>query len=218
MPSDCIYYINLDGPLFPRRANYKDRFRKIFKQFSRIMWGIWRASYDIDELGTHIICPKGEKTYAFRGGSTTSPLSVAINNNGGWTLGTVRHLYMMYDEKAFDHFVGRIFAGLPILSTWFAVSAPDFWVKCPCNHENAISDQLILDEKVLVRLWALFSDLLCRQNVLIPFLQVSLACACVESYGESTKSEKDKSSSMLLTEVYRESNDIAALSYQVVVL
>jgi hypothetical protein len=83
---------------------------------------------------------------------------------------------MMY-EKAFDHFVGRIFAGLPILSTWFAVSAPDFWVKSRCNDDNAINDQLILDGKVLTRLWApLINDVNCRQVVLIPFLQMGLAC------------------------------------------
>ena len=49
------------------------------------------------------------------------PSSVAINNCGGWTLGTVRDVYMLY-EKAGDHYLRRILAGLPVLSSHFAVS------------------------------------------------------------------------------------------------
>ena len=40
--------------------------------------------------------------------------------------GTVRDLCMLY-EKAGDYFVGWILAGLPVMSSPFAVSEPNFW-------------------------------------------------------------------------------------------
>ena len=200
---------NPDGPLFPG-ANQEDRFRKILKQLFKKHEGNL-DEYDIDELGTHSI-RKGATTYA-SSGSTASPSSVAINNRGGWTLGSVRDVYMLY-EKAGDHYVGLILAGLPLLSARFPVSEPNFWVKCPWN-DSVIQDQLILDGKVLAGLRALFGDVLRRQVALIPFLQVGLAC--VLHHMENLQIlRKDKTSSMHLTGVYT-SNEIAALSDQVVV-
>ena len=55
--------------------------------------------YNVKDIGTHRI-RKGATTYTLSG-STASPSSVAINNRGGWTLGTVRDVYMLY-EKAGD--------------------------------------------------------------------------------------------------------------------
>ena len=79
----------------------------------------------MEDIGTHSIT-KGATTHA-SSGSTASPSSVAINNQGGWTLGTVPDVYMLY-EKAGAHYVGQILAGLPVLSAHFAVSEPNFWI------------------------------------------------------------------------------------------
>ena len=174
---------NPDGPLFPG-ANQEDRFRKILKQLFKKHEGNLDG-YDIDELGTHSI-RKGATTYA-SSGSTASPSSVAINNRGGWTLGSVRDVYMLY-EKAGDHYVGLILAGLPLLSARFAVSEPHFWVKCPWN-DSAIQDQLILDGKVLAGLRALFGDVL-RRQVALSLHFYKWSCLCVASHGESTNTEK----------------------------
>ena len=80
--------------------------------------------YEVEDIGTHSIRKKGATTYA-SSGSTASSSSVAINNRGGWTLGTVRDVYMLY-EKAGYRYVGQILAGLPVLSDCFAVSEPNF--------------------------------------------------------------------------------------------
>lgn len=51
-------------------------------------------------FGTHSII-KDTTTYALSGSAANSS-SVAIKNQGGWTLGTVRDIYMLY-EKEGDH-------------------------------------------------------------------------------------------------------------------
>ena len=80
--------------------------------------------YEVEDICTHSI-RKGATKYA-SSGSTAIPSSVAINNQGSWTLlDTVRDVYMLY-EKAGYHYVGRILAGLPVLSDCFAVSEPNF--------------------------------------------------------------------------------------------
>ena len=55
-----------------------------------------------DMIGTHSIIRKGATTYASSGSTASSSSSVAINNQGGLTLGTVRDIYMLY-EKAGNH-------------------------------------------------------------------------------------------------------------------
>ena len=94
---------------------------------------------------------------------------------------------MLY-EKAGDHYVGRILAGLLLLSARFAVSEPNFWVKCPWN-DSVIQDQLILDGKVLAVLRALFGEVL-RRQVALSFHFFKWSCLCVASHGESTNTEK----------------------------
>ena len=126
-----------------------------------------------EDIGTHSILRKGATTYA-SSGSTAIPSSVAINNRGGWTLGTVQDVYMLY-EKAGDHYVGRILAGLPVLSARFAVSEPNFWIRNP-NDANARVKQTELDGKVILALCSLFGDVIHRQVMVLPFLRVGLAC------------------------------------------
>jgi len=59
-------------------------------------------------------------------GTTAAPSSVSVNNRGGWTLGGVRDVYMLY-ERAGDQYVGRILSGMNVLSAKFGASAPDFF-------------------------------------------------------------------------------------------
>ena len=90
-----------DSLLFPA-SEQDNQFRKILKWLLEKHKGDLDG-YEVEDIGTHSI-RKGATTYA-SSGSTASPSSVAINNCGGWTLGTGRDVYMLY-EKAGDHYVG----------------------------------------------------------------------------------------------------------------
>ena len=81
---------------------------------------------------------------------------------------------MLY-EKAGDHYLRRILAGLPVLSSHFAVAEPKFWSLNPFYHD-ARAKQLEIDVKVSTLLQSLFGDILCRQVTFLPFLRVGLAC------------------------------------------
>ena len=126
----------------------------------------------MEDIGTHSI-RKGATTHA-SSGSTASPSSVAINNQGGWTLGTVPDVYMLY-EKAGAHYVGQILAGLPVLSARFAVSGPNFCIQNP-KDANAQEKQTEFDGKVILALRSLFGDVICHQVMLLQILCVGLAC------------------------------------------
>ena len=159
-----------DSLLFPG-SEQDNRFRKILKRHLEKHRGDLDG-YEVEDIGTHSI-RKGATTFA-SSGSTASPSSVAINNRGGWTLGTVRDVYMLY-EKAGDHYVGRILAGLPVLSSRFAVSEPNFWTLNPLDHD-ARAKQVEIDAQVSAVLQSLFGDILLRQVTVVPFLRVGLAC------------------------------------------
>ena len=80
--------------------------------------------YEPNDIGVHSI-RKGAGTYA-SSGTTAAPSSVSVNNRGGWTLGGVRDVYMLY-ERADDQYVVRILSGMNILSDKFGASALDFF-------------------------------------------------------------------------------------------
>jgi hypothetical protein len=50
---------------------------------------------------------------------------------------------MVY-EKAGDHYVGRILAGLPVLSVRFAASEPNFWIRNPMIQMHELSKQSLI--------------------------------------------------------------------------
>jgi hypothetical protein len=101
--------------------------------------------YEVEDIGTHSI--RQGATTSKSSGSTASPSSVTINSCGGWTLRTVRDVYMLYDKTG-DHYVGQILAGLPVLSSCFAVSEPNFWTLNSLDHD-ARAKQVEIDVKVL---------------------------------------------------------------------
>jgi hypothetical protein len=142
-------------------------------------------------------------------GSTASPSSVAINNWGRWTLGTVRNVYMLY-EKAGDHYVGQILAGLPVLSSHFAVSEPKFLTLNPLDHD-ARAKQLEIDVIESSLLQSLFGDILCSQETVLPFLQVGLACVLLHKAAINT-TYHDGHSIVKLTAIYT-SPDIVDMEY-----
>ena len=67
---------------------------------------------------------------------------------------------MLY-EKAGGHYVGLILAGLPVLSSHFAVSEPKFWTLNPLDYD-ARAKQAEIDVKVSSLLQSLFGDIFCR--------------------------------------------------------
>jgi hypothetical protein len=121
--------------------------------------------YEVEDIGTHSI-RKGATTYA-SSGSTTSPSSDAINNQGGWTLGTVRDVLMFYEEAGY---LGR--------ATWVIISFCSVRAKFldpnPLDHD-ARAKHLEIDVKVSSLLQSLFGDILCRQITVLPLLLAGLA-------------------------------------------
>ena len=82
--------------------------------------------YEPNDIGVHSI-RKGAGTYA-SSGTTAAPSSVSVNNRGGWTLGGVRDVYMLY-ERAGDQYVGRILSGtMNVLSAKFGASVQDVFI------------------------------------------------------------------------------------------
>jgi hypothetical protein len=159
----------LDSLLFPG-SEEDNWFRNILNQLLEKHRGDLDVC-EVKDVGTHSI-RKGATTYA-PSGSVASSSSVAINNCGGWTLGVVRDVYMLY-EKAGDHYVGQILAGLSVLSSHFVVSEPKFWTLNPLDHD-ASARQVDIDVKVSSLLQSLFGDILCRQITVLLFLIVGLA-------------------------------------------
>ena len=76
-----------------------------------------------DEMSTHSY-RKGSASNA-ASGSTQGPPIVAICLRAGWKLGGVLNTYLCL-ENAGDQFVGRVAAGLPLLTNMFAVMPPRF--------------------------------------------------------------------------------------------
>ena len=86
---------------------------------------------------------------------------------------------MLYD-KAGNQYIGRLPAGLPVLSEKFALSNPDFipveendvglFVLVPKTPENEAE----LKEKIQVPIEGIFEHQI--PNVIHPFLRISLAC------------------------------------------
>ena len=110
------------GMLFDDKS-YK-RFQKYLKKIvKRNEVDIQRMGYCIDDIGVHSI-RKGAVTYCC-GGTTTAPHIAAICNRAGWTMGKVKDTYIKYAEAGDQH-VGRVVAGLPVLSTKYACSPPFF--------------------------------------------------------------------------------------------
>ena len=109
---------------------------------------------------------------------------------------------MLY-EKADYHYVSSISAGLPIvLSAWFAVSEPNFWVKWSC-YDSFIHDQLSLDGKVLAILWVLFGDFVLNPQVILAVLLEWVDLACFMHHIENLQKVRNCDSlSMHLAVVY----------------
>ena len=82
-----------------------------------------RLGIPYDEIGTHSV-RKGSASHA-ASGSTHGPPIVAICLRAGWKLGGVLNTYLIL-ENAGDCFVGRVAAGLPLLSPRFTVLPPKF--------------------------------------------------------------------------------------------
>jgi hypothetical protein len=82
-----------------------------------------KMGYNILEIGVNSI-QKGVTTY-ISSDTTAAPSSMSVNLQGGWSMGSVQDVYMLY-EKVGGQYIGRFTAGLPVLSETFAVSNPDF--------------------------------------------------------------------------------------------
>jgi len=112
-----------ESPLFPGSDQY-DRFRKILKRvLHKHNQDIRRLGVDPAEIGVHSI-RKGAATYVCNG--TTGTVSfAAVCIRAGWTMGNVKDRYI-HHEAAGDHVVGRMVAGLDVMSPKYSVSPPLF--------------------------------------------------------------------------------------------
>lgn len=150
-----------NGMLFPG-PKQEERFGVILQRvLEKHEEELKELGYQPGDIGVHSI-RKGAGTFA-SSGTTAAPSSVSVNNRGGWTLGGVRDVYMLY-ERAGDQYVGRILSGMNVLSAKFGASAPDFFY-----HGDMIGvaeavavvelKQKELDRKVKSMLKACFGEL-----------------------------------------------------------
>jgi hypothetical protein len=135
-----------DGPLYPgSEESQSERFSAMLAVvLKKHETEINEMGYDISEIGVHSSIRKGATTY-ISSGTTAAPSSMSVNLRGGWSMGSaVRDVYMLY-EKAGDQYIGRLTAGLPVLSEQFAVSNPAFIpvqermlkaCSCPCRKHQ----------------------------------------------------------------------------------
>ena len=134
-----------DCLLFPG-SQQGERFRSIWRyQLNENKEDL--EGYKVEDIGTHNT-RKGATTYA-ASGSTVSPSSVAMSNCGDWTLGTIQDVIMLY-EKVGDGYVGGFLAGLPVLSSHFAVSEPNFWTLESLDYDSA-RKQVDIKQHVSIR-------------------------------------------------------------------
>jgi len=130
--------------------------------------------YNIDDIGVHSI-RKGAGTYA-SSGTTAGPNSVSINNRGGWTLGGVRDVYLLY-ERAGDQYVGRVLSGLDVMSPNFECSSPEFVSTVQdVSVEEQETQQAELMGKVNTGLISCFGELNGSLKSIRKFLRRGLAC------------------------------------------
>ena len=88
--------------------------------------------YDPKDIGTHSI-RKGAASYA-SSGSTECPPHSAVCARAGWTMGDVLDRYLKH-QKASDRYVGRVLAGLNVLSYEFGILPPHFSNKCDRSND-----------------------------------------------------------------------------------
>ena len=111
-----------DNYLFPG----EDQYQRFSEQLGRVLEEhrdeVTLMGADPSEIGTHSI-RKGAVTYmaSLPGGPTLSAVCI----RAGWTMGTVRDIYMRYLSSG-DQFVGRCLSLLPILRMEFGCSPPYF--------------------------------------------------------------------------------------------
>jgi hypothetical protein len=130
--------------------------------------------FSLDDIGVHS-WRKGANTF-MNSGSTAGPSGAATCIRGGHTMGSVRDIYVQ-QEKAGDHYCGRILAGLPINRPEFAVSYPDF-VAIKEGMDDAAFEvaSAELDIKVMNRLRDMFGhEELHSFPSIRPFLRIGLA-------------------------------------------
>ena len=177
----CTFPEILDGGpsarLFPgneegsARKRFRDEMIEIFKMHEA---ELKLLGYEISELGVHS-WRKGAHSY-MNSGSTAGPSAAATCIRGGHAIGGSRDFYVLH-ERAGDSYCGRILAGLPINSSNFAVSHPDFTaVSEGITVQELKVKEKELEEAVLHQINELFGkDKLDNLTVLIPFLRVGLA-------------------------------------------
>lgn len=118
------------GSLFPGTRQY-DRYASHLRQaLKKNHEELKHFGYVAEDIGSHS-CRKGAATYV-SSGTTLGPSTAAIAQRCGWSLSKVLDTYLLY-EAAGDQFVGRMLAGLPILSHEFSTLPPHFDDECP--HE-----------------------------------------------------------------------------------
>ena len=101
----------------------------------------------IVNLGAHSL-RKGAVTYC-SSGSTMAPSIIAICLRAGWSLKGVEDRYFRL-ENAMDQFLGRVVAGLDLMSGDFAILPPFF------AHSNEADRAFILQSKSSVDVDTLF--------------------------------------------------------------
>ena len=111
-----------DGMLFDKNSynRFGTHLRKVVKENKD---EVERLGIKLEDIGVHSI-RKGAAKYCCSG-TTAAPHIAAVCICAGWTMGRVKDTYIQY-AAAGDQHVGRVIAGLPVLSKDYACSPPYF--------------------------------------------------------------------------------------------
>ena len=181
----------------------EERFSDVLARVKEKHWEEIKAmGYEWDDIGVHSI-QKGAGRYA-SSGTTAAPGAVSVNNRGGWLLGGVRDVYLLY-ERAGDQYVGRILSGLDVLSPDFACSAPDFLASIEnMTVQEANTLQRELDEKVGEAMASCFGAMEGELISARKFLRHGLAS--VLHHLDDIKDSHPPSSPLLHSELFRDAS------------
>lgn len=178
----CVFpgtLADADGPLFAgatdeQASRFSKEMKIILEEHEEEI--VRDFGYKISDLGVHS-WRKGAHTY-MNSGSTAGPTGAATCIRGGHSMGQVRDIYVL-QEKAGDHYCGRLLGCLPVEKAEFAASVPEFSpVADGMTEEERAEKQKLIDIDVTAALEMLFgADNLRKMPTIQPFLRHALAAS-----------------------------------------
>ena len=169
----AVFEAKEDGMLFDNKS-----YQRFGKYLSDLMKqnksAVEQLGISIENVGVHSI-RKGAATYCCAG-TTAAPHIAAVCNRAGWTMGKVKDTYIQYAEAGDQH-VGRVVAGLPVLSVKYACTLAYFCI----DDSPSPKESTCTTEDVNAIISAFFPS-----EISVSFRPVAISCAAALCYGHAT--------------------------------